>query len=352
MSPETCINNVLCYISTAKHSCDQQTIISMCMAFYKEDEINKAKEVLYKSADETFKKRIGDGRMKNNICDMLQISRKFDESDSVLPKFLCDGYNKMPPSAGFEVIAEHIFSLLSKMESLETEINLLKSHDISGGFIEIKEDIKDIKLAVNKVPKTALTSQRNFESARNLLTVVEVVSRDGIAVDNSSSEDVLRTSSPPCEQDTVQQQRVLRDFKPRRNSVKDETIHIEDATSEEEPDGQPWTKVQRRKPRIFVTGSKNTAGQFKGVQPTKDIYIGRCDKNVSVSHIEEYIKGEFGVDFVQCSCISNEIADVKSFKITVFAQTSDEMLDTARWPQNVRVRRYFNKFYMNHGSRK
>ena len=64
----------------------------------------------------------------------------------------------MPPSAGVEAIDEHTLSILSKMESLKTEINLLKSHDISGGFIEINEDIKDIKLAVYKLPKTAPTS--------------------------------------------------------------------------------------------------------------------------------------------------------------------------------------------------
>ena len=135
MSPTTCISNVLCYLSTARHSCDEQTIIFSCIAFYKEDELNKAKETLYKAANENFKKRIGEGRMKNNICDMLLVLRKCDEAEFDLPKFLCDGYNKMPPSAGFEVIAEHIFSLLSKMESLEAEINLLKSQDISAEFV-------------------------------------------------------------------------------------------------------------------------------------------------------------------------------------------------------------------------
>ena len=58
-----------------------------CMAFYKEDKLNKAKETLYKAANENFKKRIGEGRMKNSICDMLLVLRKCDEAEFDLPNF-------------------------------------------------------------------------------------------------------------------------------------------------------------------------------------------------------------------------------------------------------------------------
>ena len=126
-----------------------------------------------------------------------------------------------------------------------------------------------------------------------------------------------------------------------------------DARVEEDSDNQGWTKVQRNKPRQFLTGSKSaTGGTFKGVQTTKDIYVGRCDENVEDSHIIEYVKSEFGLDRVKCVCISNANASVKSFKLTVTEQQSELMLDGTRWPENVRVRKFYNRFKLNNGERK
>ena len=75
--------------------------------------------------------------MKNDLCDMLTFMRKLNENEVLLLKFLCDGYNKMPPT---------------EVNLLWTEVILLKNENPSNSFIEIKEELKDIKLILNKNP--------------------------------------------------------------------------------------------------------------------------------------------------------------------------------------------------------
>ena len=41
------INNVLCYASTARHSMRHDDIAKVCLTYYKEEEILKAKDTLF-----------------------------------------------------------------------------------------------------------------------------------------------------------------------------------------------------------------------------------------------------------------------------------------------------------------
>ena len=113
---------------------------------------------------------------------------------------------------------------------------------------------------------------------------------------------------------------------------------------------QEWTTVNRRKPRQFIIGSKaNQSGSFRGVQQSKDIYVGRCDNSVQIKDIEDYVKNEFDITLLKCSCITREESEVKSFKLTVYSQQCDIMLESNRWPQDVRIRKFYNKFNPIHG---
>ena len=45
MEKEIIIDNVLCYVSTARHTLKNDDILQTCLAFYKEEEIIKAKDL-------------------------------------------------------------------------------------------------------------------------------------------------------------------------------------------------------------------------------------------------------------------------------------------------------------------
>ena len=104
---------------------------------------------------------------------------------------------------------------------------------------------------------------------------------------------------------------------------------------------EPWvTVVNRRRKQNFLTGAKKTGSTLKGVQQTMDLYVGRCDPNVTDEHIRQYILEEFHFEPMNCECISREGLYVKAFKVAVGALVIEKMLDEERWPENVRVRRF------------
>ena len=139
------INDVLCYIASARRTLSDQAMISICQAFYSHEKIFEAKELLYNFTDDNIVKRRGDGRVKADLTDIITLLRKLEENNVQLPKFLADDFRSIPPVSGYEVIAEHIIDLMSEMARLREEIESLKKgcdHSSSAdGFVDIKEDI-------------------------------------------------------------------------------------------------------------------------------------------------------------------------------------------------------------------
>ena len=121
------INNVLSFLSTARCSLTNQTIISSCLTFYNGEEILQAKEILANCVDEVAKIRRGENKVRANIVDMLETLKNKDDDGTNMPKFLCDGYAKMPPVSGFETISEHMLALITEVSSLREEIKSMKT---------------------------------------------------------------------------------------------------------------------------------------------------------------------------------------------------------------------------------
>ena len=126
------------------------------------------------------------------------------------------------------------------------------------------------------------------------------------------------------------------------------TSRERDGAGEDEPNGEdnlPWHTVRRRKMRAnnVVKGSKQSTGALKGVRDSKDLYVGRCNPDVKIEDIKNYVKDEAGIDVIYCCIISKDDAPVKAFKITVIAEDADKLLDPSIWPENIRVRKYFSR---------
>ena len=143
------INGVLCYISSARKTLSDQTIINICQSFYSSDCIFEAKEILYNFSEDACVKRRGGGRTTADLTDIISLLRKLDENCVSLPSFLAADFLSMPPASGFEVVAGHIVDLMAEMARLREEIECLRKNDgstsSSDGFTDIKEDIYDIK---------------------------------------------------------------------------------------------------------------------------------------------------------------------------------------------------------------
>ena len=90
---------------------------------------------------------------------------------------------------------------------------------------------------------------------------------------------------------------------------------------------------------------------MKGVKKKLDIYIGRCDSEVDCEVIIDYINGlQLNINGITCECLSSDDSIIKSFKVSVFAEDRDKLLNAELWPENVIVRKFFTS--RNNGSRK
>ena len=427
MASNLVVNNVLCYLSTARHSQTEQSMIAACQSFYKYEDILDAKETLYGFGEETITKRRGDAKARMDITDMIAVLQTYDEKKVTIPTIVCDGYNKMPPASGFEILAEHIVGLMEEMHSLKEEISKLNAARSSE---EIKEELSDIKKCCNEILKTQNhgTKEKSYAAVTSVsVTDAPIVESSKVITkakpfhenrakehDNSSrahdcgvegypkgtnvitafdnpellqrqvtSEGHVAKVPTAAQTTAVQSTRHSNGAAPqstRRSSdaAVPSTRHTSDAAGdgraaiavggavaagvqgskssgsiqsmsfgksqrEEECNNsnEPWvTVVNRRRKQSFLTGAKKTASTLKGVQQTMDLYVGRCDPNVTDEHIRQYILEEFNFEPMNCECISREGLYVKAFKVAVGASVIESMLDEERWPENVRVRRF------------
>ena len=80
---------------------------------------------------------------------------------------------------------------------------------------------------------------------------------------------------------------------------------------------------------------------LKAADNTMDVYVGRCSIEVTCDLLKDYIEKEIGVPMVTCIELSNEPSKMKSFKVSVLSVHRVKLLDADKWPENIRVRKFF-----------
>ena len=102
--------------------------------------------------------------------------------------------------------------------------------------------------------------------------------------------------------------------------------------------------MRSHKRQKLITNAKSSASSsFESVQQTKDLFVGRCELSVSDEKIEQYVFDEFGVNLLKCICISHENVIKRSFKITMLASETEQMLYSERRPENVQIHRFVHR---------
>ena len=144
------LDSLLCYASTARHSLKNDEIIRICIAFYKEAEIINSKDLLCDLIGLKGKRRRNENRLVNEMKDIMDMLIHCDDNSIRLPKFVADSYNGLPPTSGFEVVANYILKLNEELSNLREEVTELKQirreEDIyNKDVFLVKEDLIEIK---------------------------------------------------------------------------------------------------------------------------------------------------------------------------------------------------------------
>ena len=78
------IDNILCYMSTARHNMRRDDIIRACMVFYKDEDIIRSKDVLYEIGGERSIRRRNENRIMHELQDILDLFKKCDDNDMIV----------------------------------------------------------------------------------------------------------------------------------------------------------------------------------------------------------------------------------------------------------------------------
>ena len=116
------INGLLCYVLSVRNSCDEQQILSVCQSFYSQEKIVDAKKTLFNLVKEPITSRRGEGKCRADLNDIFNCLCDLDERNVDLPKFVADTHSSMPPTLGYNVLAEHLIHLMEEMSSLKEQM--------------------------------------------------------------------------------------------------------------------------------------------------------------------------------------------------------------------------------------
>ena len=360
--PNAVVNSLLCYLSSARRTYSEQVLIATCLSFYNSDKIEEAKETLFQCLKEAVTKRRGDNKSRSDLIDMLDAMKKVDANKIDIPKFLCDGFGNMPPCSGFEVISEHLLELVMQVTNLKEslrEFETKSERKDDTAFREMQEDIKDIKLSIaeNQIHRDdSLHNSRTPQNTRKNQFVRKAIIK-GDSLPGSSKSNPGSHSSQMVSKSTHNTEPANDSLLPaatisasvtsneRSSSESQENVAAESGDSPETEDteeGGAWNTVVRRKKRNIIKGTLKSDSSLKGVGISRDLYVGRCHPSVSSNVLTEFIESTAGFTPQGCAIISKSDAPVKSFKVTVSEAQFVKLMDPAMWPEDVRVRKYFN----------
>ena len=356
------LDDVLCFISSAKHSLTREEIIKIAVAFYKPEVITKSKEVICKLSSVCAKKRIACKSHPNPaVADLEDIMKSFDKHEDgsiALPKFLSDGYAKMPPCSGFEGLSSILCSLRDELAAQRFQLEeVKKSHEKDMKSFEnvgsIIQDVSELKMLVIDLPNNL---------SLNSPEATPVISPPS-SEESRSSQNSERPNgeTPPLNSDGLHGNDVTRDSAHRQNDQQWQTVvnrnngrrrtrsfnnsRLTQQQNQRTPSqmrrGDPPINVQRQfSRRGNIAGTRQSAGGLSTAPKILDVFLGGCGQDTDPNAILEYCRRE-GVEPKKCEPLQTRSDFRKSYKISVLATDRDKLLDAEFWPQGFYVGKYY-----------
>lgn len=123
---QTIANNLLCYISSARHKLSDHQIVENCLSYYPPEAIKRAKEIIFQAVKEKATWNKNKNKTRADLEDIIGLMRKCDARAYALPRFVADSYAAFPPTYGIETIRNNVSVMMSELVALKDQIKLLK----------------------------------------------------------------------------------------------------------------------------------------------------------------------------------------------------------------------------------
>ena len=360
---ELVLNNVLCFISSARASAPANDIISKAHAFYESAQIITAKDLIFRLINENVVRRKSDDKYIRELKDILDAFNKAEEKSISLPTFVAMGAAALPPSSGFEVIVDIINDLKKEISDLKNKITSFdKVHAELGQIKKQMADMNKQVRNVNSIPSTAsnqinqkLQAARNAtgysSAAKNSQASRHVTNPPGQSVVpiNDSRHGTHRSPTLdhalPNNSDNVQN-----DPRMLPNSQWRNTGSIPTRT-EASPDNQTGTndwqvyhsrRTRRNLRRPKIMGTRNNSSTLVAYERYYDLFVGGLNEGTTTEILKNYCENELNVRVKACNPLETSTETYKCFKVTMNLTDRNICLDGSCWPINVMVKKFYS----------
>ena len=164
------INNLLCFINSAKNDYSKETLKDVAFAFYSHEEIKAAKTLLCNLSKRDITWRRDPEKKRKDLTDVLDYHEELTSARHRW-KFVCDSYKVMPP-LGMEMIAPLLINLTSEV----TKINecLPKVLDIKSEVVNTADTVRQMRVELSEVQKKFSSAISGIQDAADNISQEEL----------------------------------------------------------------------------------------------------------------------------------------------------------------------------------
>ena len=381
------VNDLLCYVSSARDALTQDHIILNSFAHYGAELIKKAKEIICKAAGErNIVRKPCNTHPDPSMADLKDIYACFEkiEADSIAcPKFLAEGYAAFPPK-GFEYISPVVCSLRDEISALRIEVAELRKNNerdvralnntntVAQDVIEIKTLVQRAVAELDAARDTSNGGQHNgpprnvnTEQSSNVDLIPQGHERDsmGVSGETPAASDDFSSGGGGSGWQVVNDRpyaNALRRNGLPANSVRRQSNfqggrqgrHNEHGHSRRGEPGRPNLEgglepmhggsgrgFSRKRTVIFGTKAGDSSG-ISGGDRICEIFVGGCKSDSSPDGLEEYCS-QNGITVKKCEPLNQTSEWVRSFKVSIAVTDREKLLNADFWPCGVFVRQFF-----------
>ena len=370
------LSNVLCYLSTARSVTSNDEIVNIAHAFYTPESIIEAKDFIFGLVQETIVRRKNAGKIQREIQDALDAFNIAEQKSIALPQFVASGLRALPPSSGFEVVADLINDLREEVTRLKQKI---ASFDKKAEYLDkvLKEctEIKNlVKKSVPSVPVQQFPVPFNQAVASGVAQAPQRFQHPaqpmpaGVFMPNVHGVGPPRPSGPQPQGNRLMAPRPP-DFRNgnstlsrgSRNDINvtggvtgalngvsngDGDVRGGDgggATGGLDSGDGGWELAGRRRRRTTpkIVGTRTSScSLFRVPEKFYDIFVGGCSLDETEENLSKYCTDDLGIPIKGCSELTTVAESYKCFKITLSLSIRDKILKGENWPDYISVRKF------------
>ena len=362
-------NGILFFIFNKVNFMSQEDILAICKDFYSEDDVTKAKEVMYSKykCPEKAKTHRGAAKKVNDIREMISFLSQNVASDIVF----CITQCTQVPSVSMEFIdapsmSRHMSVLRMEMQLMKAKYQSLATtmEELQSSMEEKRQGNSSFKMndERNTITRQSILGQaRSVETNKPKPSIADVVrsnsrqtkqrtirnnddeSSNTRTKPSSKTEDDVSDVSESTTEDDDDWNLPYQEYKKlKRRLLRKQTEKNEDKVSRGE--GGPSGPKRRRKPPIIGRGEGSA---LKAAQPMRNItlFVSRIQPDIASELLLSHVSQIAGVTTVECEQLEQKHSHYQSFKVTIKGMTHSKIKDLYKpenWDKDILVRRWYD----------